>query len=94
MALPPSVQNRTELFWQRRARDLNGAMILWPWQIERRDVGGVSALVNDLVIARDAERERIRTRHWAGSTPRLDAIRICLKNERALLDQLTSEAAR
>lgn len=82
-----------ERFWERRNRDINNALPLYPWQLNR-DVGSIAALIVTLDRARMAEFQRCQSNHFASSIPRYNSIKTILKRERALLKRLTDEAAR
>lgn len=81
-----------ERFWERRSWEINNALPLSPWQLNR-DVGSVAALIDTLEKARLAELKRCQSSHFAASLPRYNGIKYLLIRERALLDRLTREVA-
>ena len=79
-------------FWEKRDRDLNNCLPLWPHQLER-NVGAVAALIVTLERSDRKMREEGQAGRWNYSYPRHCSLKTILKRERALLRRLTSEAS-
>ena len=82
-----------ERFWEKRDRELKAVLPLWPWQVDKHDIGSIAAMIDTLEKALRAEFERCRDGHFAASAARHTNIKFLLRQERQICKQLSDGAA-